>query len=413
MTDEAGAMHPGATSESSGRLVRVDRNAYAVTVDIDEAPAGWRFASCRLLLGLLLSSGGCTPGTTTDGGQGGTGATATSSGTAQAVSTEAGDEGTAGASTIDTIHGSTLTGTTSTGPDEGDAESTEETGGPPLRRVPLLVGVWGELGTEPGQFVEPSSVELDADGNVYVASHEDRLQKFTADGALLEIFGEAGPGEGQFNHPHGLAMDRAQGLLYAGDQENNRVQVLTTQGEFVRLWTSPQFQHIHDVGIDLLSGNIYVGDLESNVVQKFSDTGEFILEFGGPGSEAGQFSGVWGMSTDSAGHVYVADSGNGRVQVFSSGGVIVGEWPGFAKPTGVFVDAQNRIYVCDSLADAVVIFDVTGVLLETWELPRIVGSASEPEDIVITADGTHIYLGDVLNHRVIHLTRREIAVDGG
>jgi hypothetical protein len=75
-----------------------------------------------------------------------------------------------------------------------------------------------------------------------------------------------------------------------------------------------------------------------------------VLEFGGTGNAPGQFSGVWGLSTDSTGRVYVADSGNARVQVFTADGTYQSEWSGFVKPTGVFVDAQDEIYVCDSLA---------------------------------------------------------------
>lgn len=91
-------------------------------------------------------------------------------------------------------------------------------------RVPplLLVRTWGGLGTGPGQFVEPSSVELDSDGFVYVAGHEDRVQKFTADDDLVAIWGTSGTGDGQFRHPHGLAVDRARGdIVYVGDQEND------------------------------------------------------------------------------------------------------------------------------------------------------------------------------------------------
>lgn len=270
---------------------------------------------------------------------------------------------------------------------------------------PTFVKTWGQLGTLPGEFVEPSSVELDASGNVYVAGHEDRLQKFTFDGDLLDIFGSAGAGDGQFDHPHGLAMDRAAGLLYAGDQENNRVQVLTTDGTFVRLWTDPQFQHIHDVGIDPLTGDIYVGDYESDIMQKFTDQGTPILEFGQTGTAPGEFNGVWGIATDSSGRVYLGDTGNDRVQVFESDGTFVAEWGGFTKPTGVFVDAEDRIYVCDALEDEIVIFDTNGTRLSTWDVTAIVGSPSETEDIVITADGVHIYLGDVRNHRVIYLRR--------
>lgn len=290
--------------------------------------------------------------------------------------------------------------------DSGAGSDTTEVDVPAIDpSLPVFVTAWGSRGTEPGQFVEPSSVELDAAGDVYVAGHEDRVQKFTRDGTLIAIFGQEGVGPGDFDHPHGLTMDRDQGLLYVGDQENGRVQVLTIDGDFVRQWSDPQFAHIHDVGIDPLTGDIFVGDLVSNVVQRFTDTGEFVLEFGVSGSGPGQFSGVWGMSTDSKGLVYVADSGNGRVQVFTPEGTYLNEWTGFTKPTGVFVDALDQVHICDSLADEIVVFSGDGQQLETWDLEAIVGTPSEPEDIVISPDGVHIYIGDVLNHRAIYLIR--------
>ncbi|MBN4050131.1 NHL repeat-containing protein [Desulfobulbus sp. AH-315-M07] len=338
---------------------------------------------------------------TSDGGTGGDGLIST-------VSTGPAGAGAAGTGLAGPGPAGTGSAGTATGGAGGFGAGAGGGGGmlDPDLEPPVFIKTWGQFGTGPSQFIEPSSVELDAAGNVYVAGHENRLQKFTFDGQPIDIFGTAGTGPGQFNHPHGLALDRVAGLLYAGDQNNKRVQVFTTEGVFVRLWTDPQFLHIHDVGIDPLTGDIYVGDYESDIVQKFTDVGEQLLEFGGTGSFDGQFLGAWGISTDSTGRVYVADTGNKRVQVFTPGGFFLNSWSGFAKPTGVFVDASDRIYVCDSLNDAIVIFNSFGQKLTTWDLTAIVGSLSEPEDIIITADGKHMYLGDVLNHRVIYLQRQ-------
>lgn len=276
----------------------------------------------------------------------------------------------------------------------------------------VLLGTWGGYGTEPGQFVEPSSVELDTAGFVYVAGHEDRIQKFTREGELVEIWGTGGAGEGQFDHPHGLAIDRARdNIVYIGDQENGRVQVFTSDGTFVRLWTDPQFQHIHDVGIDPSSGDVYIGDYELDVLQRFTSTGVLVEELGGTGTGPGQFDGIWGISTDGDGNVYVADTFNRRIQKLDPTGAFVAEWraPGgveLMKPTGVFVDATDVVHVCDSLAETVYLFDTDGTLLEQWYLPDILGETSEPEDIVIDATGTDIYIAEVRNHEVHHLTRR-------
>lgn len=286
-------------------------------------------------------------------------------------------------------------------------------GAPDGEPAPLiLVGSWGGFGTEPGQFVEPSSVELQSDGTVVVAGHEDRIQTFTADGALLEIWGSSGVGDGQFNHPHGLAVDRARGdIVYIGDQENGRMQVFTADGTFARLWTDPQFQHIHDVGIDPGSGDVYIGDYELDVLQRFTSNGELVVELGGTGTEPGQFDGIWGVSTDSAGNVYVADTFNRRIQKLDPAGAFVAEWraPGggdFEKPTGVFVDTDDVVHVCDSLAEIVYRFDTDGQLLGRWYLPPVLGETTEPEDIVIDAAGANIYIAEVRNHRVYHLVPR-------
>ena len=310
----------------------------------------------------------------------------------------------AGATGSDT-GSSAWTGTSRTSDVDSASTDAETTASPPQPQVPTCVGAWGEYGTEPGQFIEPSSVEIDLVGDVYVAGHEDRLQKFSPEGELIAIFGVAGVGLGEFDHPHGLAMDRAQGLLFAGDQENNRVQVLTTDGDFPDTITDPLFAHIHDVGIDLASGAIFVGDLESNVVQKYDAAGTLLASFGSTGTGPVEFSGVWGMSTDATGRVFVADSGNARVQVLTADGRYLDQWTGFTKPTGVYVDALGTVYVCDSLEDDIVVHDPDGNVVDTWNLAAIVGTDSEPEDIVISADGVHIYVADVLQHRVVHLQR--------
>jgi DNA-binding beta-propeller fold protein YncE len=276
----------------------------------------------------------------------------------------------------------------------------------------VRVNTWGGYGTAPGQFVEPSSVELDSAGFVYVAGHEDRVQKFTRDGELVNIWGTHGTGDGQFNHPHGLAIDRARGdLIYVGDQENGRMQVFTPDGAFVRLWTDLQFQHIHDVGIDPTSGDVFIGDYELDVLQRFTSTGDPVVVLGGTGNQPGKFNGIWGVSTDSAGNIYVADSFNRRIQKLSPAGEFITQWSDYAgtrfqKPTGVFVDARDVIYVCDSLAESVLLFDGDGAFLEQWHMRDVLGETSEPEDIVLDPTGEHIYVVEVRSHRVHYLNPR-------
>ncbi|MCA9667050.1 MAG: NHL repeat-containing protein [Myxococcales bacterium] len=270
----------------------------------------------------------------------------------------------------------------------------------------------GRLRHRAGAVIEPSSVELSSDGTVIVAGHEDRVQRFDRDGSLIDVFGSSGSGDGQFNHPHGLAVDRKRDdLIYVGDQENNRLQVFSADAKFVRQWGDAQFQHIHDVGIDRATGDVFVGDLETHTLRKFSATGTLLATYGGPGSEPGKFDGLWGVSTDSTGAVYVGDTGNRRVQKLGRDGRFIAEWKDhggtpFVKPTGVYVDDSDRVYVCDSLAQLVIVFDTAGGVLARWDMARITGTRTEPEDLVIDAAGQHVYVAEVFGHRVYHLVTR-------
>ena len=65
------------------------------------------------------------------------------------------------------------------------------------------------------------------------------------------------------------------------------------------------------------AGNIYVADTGNNRVQKFGKSGQFLTKWGSIGSANGQFHRPEGIAVDSNGNVFVADADNHRVQVFN------------------------------------------------------------------------------------------------
>jgi DNA-binding beta-propeller fold protein YncE len=70
---------------------------------------------------------------------------------------------------------------------------------------------------------------------VFVADwHNDRIQKFSAEGSHLKTIGSPGGGEGQLKRPAGVAVDSA-GYIYVADWGNERVQIFDEDGSFVAI----------------------------------------------------------------------------------------------------------------------------------------------------------------------------------
>jgi DNA-binding beta-propeller fold protein YncE len=57
----------------------------------------------------------------------------------------------------------------------------------------------------------------------------DRVQVFDMHGTFLGKWGRKGSGQGEFGNLHGLAVDKASGLIYVADTANHRVQVFRAQ----------------------------------------------------------------------------------------------------------------------------------------------------------------------------------------
>lgn len=121
------------------------------------------------------------------------------------------------------------------------------------------------------------------------------------------------------------------------------------------------------------AGIVYVADTGNDRVDRFSASGRFLSSFGSPGSSPGQFRKPRGIAVDGSGHVYVSDTGNDRIQKFSSSGRWLASWGGrgnrmgqFRSPRGLATDSSGNLYVADRDNNRIQEFARSGVFLHAW-----------------------------------------------
>lgn len=179
----------------------------------------------------------------------------------------------------------------------------------------------GVQGTTPGRFGYPTDVVTDRAGNFYVAEYgeNDRIQVFSPEGKWLRQWGGHGYEPGEFLRPRALAIDEND-TLYVADSCNHRIQVFDTQGNLLKVWgtrgTAPgQMSYPFDIALGP-DGDLYVCEYGNSRVQKFSKDGKSRGLWGGAGREPGRLNNPWALAVDGSGAVSVIDSNNHRVQRF-------------------------------------------------------------------------------------------------
>jgi uncharacterized protein (TIGR03437 family) len=204
------------------------------------------------------------------------------------------------------------------------------------------------------QLNAPQSVAADASGNFYIADTANNAVRKVAKGGIITNLignGQAGNGNNQLSGPQGVAADPA-GNVYISDTQNSRVLKVGAAGGVSTLGGSDQFYTPMGLAADA-AGNVYVADLSRNMVRKISASGA-ISTVAGTGNAG--FSGDGGAATaallnspravavDSAGNLFIADTGNNRIREVTLGGqisTVAGTGlPGFSGDAGSALAAQ-------------------------------------------------------------------------
>ncbi|TXK70082.1 S-layer homology domain-containing protein [Paenibacillus sp. N3.4] len=311
-----------------------------------------------------------------------------------------------------------------------------------IQKLNVASGVWSEWkkngggsGSGAGEFNHPKGLAVDGNRNIYVAdSDNNRIQKLNAVAGTWSEWAYrgaiAGDGLGEFKYPNAVAVDKHKNV-YVADYGNNRVQKLDATTGVWSEWKKAgggsssalgEFDGPTDVAVDE-DGNMYVTDFYNHRLQKLNvATGvwsEWKKAGSGAGSGLGEFSYPSGVAIDHDGNIYVADSGNHRIQKLAAATGVWSEWKKagggrgsglgeFNNPTGVEVDRSGNVYVADMKNHRIQnLTAATGAWSEWKKSGGGVGSGlgefNEPYSVAVDKKG-NLYVADSNNDRIQKLT---------
>ena len=128
--------------------------------------------------------------------------------------------------------------------------------------------------------------------------------------------GKEGKANNELDRPRGLALDEPNQLIYIADWNNSRIHVVSFAGKFLKRFGQEILKS--PWGIAVTEDNVFVTNWDLHALLQFSKKDyKLVRRTGIEGREEGQLGNPRGLCTDYNGDVYLAESNNNRVSVFS------------------------------------------------------------------------------------------------
>lgn len=241
-------------------------------------------------------------------------------------------------------------------------------------RRDLATQIW-DLGVQP---------VIDTGSEVETAARAHQID-LTATALYNGVYGDQ-----PFINPRALAV-APDGTRVIADTGNNRIVLLDQAGNFVRAFGS----------------GCRLGEGEAGGCQDPDGSGPLALG-------DGQFNEPWGVAVNAAGQIFVADTWNGRIQVFDANGAFVTKWGVFNTtggeltdplalfgPRGLAIGSDGHLLVADTGNKRILKYTVDGQIVQQIGGGGVVGGRfEEPVGIAVsTVDGS-VFVADTWNHRV-------------
>jgi DNA-binding beta-propeller fold protein YncE len=213
---------------------------------------------------------------------------------------------------------------------------------------------------EQDNLQNPTGIAIDNRNRIWVAdSGRNQIVRFDTlnDGAeALRVTGGPGSDIGQFNDPQHLALDpRPQ--IYVADRGNVRVQWNAATGKPIAGFgvgdLNAPFNSPRGLARESRTGRLYVtsDEVGGGGVRLYDRRGFLLKVLASPGVAPGAVSGPEGVTIDPARRPIVADTGNGRLEMFNSpeqGSGFVDAIAGLGTPVDVAVAPGANAYALDA-----------------------------------------------------------------
>lgn len=216
----------------------------------------------------------------------------------------------------------------------------------------------------------PSEVAVDEEGNILVANrHEHTVIKFQADGTFVKAVGMGNSLKKEFFYPTGIAVHPINKKVYVTDTLNHRIRVLnsdlTDDQMFGKYGDQKGAEFVYPTSVACDStGRVYVVDSGNNRVKIFTAEGTPtpVDSFGHSEHRDKQLNRPVGIAIDEWDRLYISDRGNHRICVFTCEGVFMSSFYSTADdsfdPSALAVDGRGVLYVCSYKQGNVQLFHV-------------------------------------------------------
>ncbi len=255
-----------------------------------------------------------------------------------------------------------------------------------------------------------------ADGKVFVADENaNRIHTYTTDGRFIQSYGETV--EYSLNRPNSVAILPSGDLLVV-DTWNYRILHLAPQGELLTAWgaageygfdapvePTDAFWGPRDVAIDD-AGHIYIADTGNKRIRVYTlENGEaaYQSDIGSGGSGPGELDEPSGLAAHSDGRLFVADTWNRRVSVFNRNGnhltnFRVRGWYNnvFNRPYLALDESRDMLYITDPDGKRILVYNTVGKCLGSFGESGDSATAGQFQEIGgIAVDGEgFVYISD-------------------